>query len=144
MTFARTWIKVPFMRFDRSIVDKAGTASTRTLAPGLEGAAWYGSPMFKETSTLENASGGPATPNDSSTDVDPPRSQPTLASDWATDGPAAMPLMPSLSPLTLKPTARQPGRTVPTRLTARAPLSRGSESLLVKALLQFGSRSPSC
>jgi hypothetical protein len=117
MTFARTWIKVPFMRFDRSIVDKAGTAttaSTRTLAPGVERAAWYGSPMFKETSTLENPSGGAATPNESSADVDPPRSQLPPSASIGSDGPeSALPLMPSVSPPTLAPTARQPARTVP-------------------------------
>jgi hypothetical protein len=109
MTFARTWIKVPFMRFGRSITDKDGpaaTASTRALASGLEQPACHGPLIFNETSTLENARGGSAPPSESRTALDPPRSQlPALASDRRTDAPAALSLMPSLSPLT--PTARQ-------------------------------------
>jgi hypothetical protein len=118
MTFARTWIKVPFMRFGRSITDKGGAAamaSTRALAPGLERAACHGSLVFKETSTsLENAFGGSATPSESSTALDPPPSQlPASPSNGWADGPAALPLTPSVSPPTLAPTARQAPRMVP-------------------------------
>jgi hypothetical protein len=103
MTFARTWIKVPFMRFGRRITDKDGpttTASTRALASGPEQPACHGPLMFNETSTLENARGGSAPPSESRTALDPPRSQlPALASNVTADGPAALPLMPPvLSP----------------------------------------------
>jgi hypothetical protein len=82
MTFARTWTKVPFMRFDRRMVDRGGTAaataSARALALGLGRMGCHGLPMGKEASTLGNASGECATPNKFSTDPGPRWSQPAL------------------------------------------------------------------
>jgi hypothetical protein len=147
MTFARTWIKVPFMRFGRSITDKDGpttTASTRALASGPEQPACHGPLMFNETSTLENARGGSAPPSESRTALDPPRSQlPALASNVTADGPAALPLMPPVlsPPPSRLLQGRVPGRG-PTRLTAWPPLSRGAHSPLVEALSQLATPSP--
>jgi hypothetical protein len=119
MTFARTWAKVPFMRFDRRMVDRGGTAaataSARALALGLGRMGCHGLPMGKEASTLGNASGECATPTEFSTDPGPRRSQlASLASNGTADGPEwALPLMPLLSPPpTLAPGTRQAARGV--------------------------------
>jgi hypothetical protein len=119
MTFARTWTKVPFMRFDRRMVDRGGTAaataSARALALGLGRMGCHGLPMGKEASTLGNASGECATPTEFSTDPGPRRSQlASLASNGTADGPEwALPLMPLLSPPpTLAPGTRQAARGV--------------------------------